>query len=52
MDLFINEWYSGDAHYADGEEFHFDYYNSFVIHPMLTDILIILKKNIDLLVIN
>ena len=26
----INEWYVGDGWYADGERFHFDYYNSFV----------------------
>ena len=45
VNIFINEWYYGDAHYKDGEYFHFDYYNSFVIHPMLTDILIILKKH-------
>ena len=31
----FDEWYVGDGWYADGERFHFDYYNSFVIHPML-----------------
>lgn len=31
-------WYLGDGMYGDGPEFHFDYYNSFVIHPMLVDI--------------
>ncbi|MEO7991565.1 MAG: DUF2264 domain-containing protein [Chryseolinea sp.] len=31
-------WYKGDGVYGDGPEFHFDYYNSFVIHPMLLDI--------------
>ena len=31
-------WYLGDGIYGDGPEFHFDYYNSFVIHPMLLDI--------------
>lgn len=31
----MNEWYVGDGWYADGERFHFDYYNSFVIQPML-----------------
>lgn len=35
----FQEWYVGDGWYADGEKFHFDYYNSFVIHPMLTLIL-------------
>ncbi len=29
------QWYVGDGHYADGPRFHADYYNSFVIHPML-----------------
>jgi hypothetical protein len=32
-------WYKGDGTYGDGPEFHWDYYNSFVIHPMLLDIL-------------
>jgi hypothetical protein len=29
------QWYKGDGAYGDGPAFHFDYYNSFVIHPML-----------------
>lgn len=33
------DWYCGDGLYADGPEFHADYYNSFVIHPMLVDII-------------
>ncbi len=33
------EWYQGDGAYSDGPEFHWDYYNSFVIHPMLIDVL-------------
>jgi hypothetical protein len=32
------EWYKGDGLYGDGPEFHADYYNSFVIQPMLLDI--------------
>ncbi len=32
------QWYLGDGLYGDGPHFHFDYYNSFVIHPMLLDI--------------
>lgn len=40
----INEWYIGDGWYADGPRFHFDYYNSFVIHPMLVEILEVLVK--------
>lgn len=33
------EWYKGDGWYGDGADFHTDYYNSFVIQPMLLDIL-------------
>lgn len=33
------QWYVGDGHYSDGPEFHADYYNSFVIQPMLVDII-------------
>ena len=29
------QWYKGDGAYGDGPDFHWDYYNSFVIHPML-----------------
>ena len=32
------QWYLGDGHYGDGREFHWDYYNSFVIHPMMLDV--------------
>jgi hypothetical protein len=38
----INEWYAGDGWYADGPRFHFDYYGSYVIHPMLVGILEVL----------
>jgi len=38
-------WYAGDGAYGDGEFFHFDYYNSFVIQPMLLDALAVLKKH-------
>jgi hypothetical protein len=42
----IQEWYVGDGWYSDGTRFHFDYYNSFVIHPMLHDIMaVMVKKN-------
>lgn len=36
---FSKEWYLGDGTYGDGEWYHFDYYNSFVIHPMYLDVL-------------
>jgi len=37
-------WYCGDGAYGDGDFFHFDYYNSFVIQPMLLDVLAVLQK--------
>ena len=37
-------WYKGDGAYGDGEAFHFDYYNSFVIQPMLVDVLTVLRR--------
>ena len=37
-------WYQGDGAYGDGECFHFDYYNSFVIQPMLLDVLGVLRQ--------
>lgn len=33
------QWYVGDGAYGDGADFHWDYYNSFVISPMLVDII-------------
>lgn len=44
VDKFMDKWYKGDAVYGDGEDFRFDYYNSFVIHPMLTDVLNVICK--------
>lgn len=32
-------WYLGDGIYGDGPDFHWDYYNSYVIHPMLLQVL-------------
>lgn len=31
-------WYKGDGLYGDGPEFHADYYNAFVIQPMLLEV--------------
>ena len=46
----VDEWYVGDGWYSDGEDFAFDYYNSFVIHPMYVDCLEVMtnggKQNI------
>jgi len=33
------QWYLGDGVYGDGPHFHWDYYNSYVIQPMLVDVL-------------
>ena len=46
----ISEWYIGDGWYSDGPSFAFDYYNSFVIHPMFFECVEVLtdggkKKN-------
>ena len=46
----VDEWYVGDGWYSDGENFAFDYYNSFVIHPMYVECLEVMtnggKQNI------
>lgn len=41
---FRDEFYIGDSIYSDGEDFESNYYNSFVIHPMLNDILSVMRK--------
>ena len=41
MDYAMREhqtWYKGDGTYGDGPDFHWDYYNSYVIQPMLLDV--------------
>lgn len=38
-------WYHGDGMYGDGPEFHFDYYNSFVIQPMLLEVMEVVMNN-------
>ena len=40
----MNTWYKGDGVYGDGPEFHWDYYNSYVIQPMLLNILDVTGK--------
>ena len=46
----VDEWYVGDGWYSDGEDFAFDYYDSFVIHPMYVECLEVMtnggKQNI------
>lgn len=35
----LREWYVGDGWYSDGQNtFHYDYYNSYVMHPMMIDV--------------
>jgi hypothetical protein len=41
----VNEWYVGDGWIKDGETFHFDYYNSYVMYPMLLEILEVLEQH-------
>lgn len=41
----IQEWYVGDGWYSDGPAFSMDYYNSYVIHPMMVDFMKILVAN-------
>jgi hypothetical protein len=38
------EWYKGDGLYGDGPTLHWDYYNSFVIQPMLLEVLDAVKS--------
>jgi hypothetical protein len=40
----MNEWYVGDGWVADGAHFHYDYYNSYVIYPMIVEILEVLVR--------
>ncbi len=39
------EWYKGDGIYGDGPPFHWDYYNSFVIQPMLLAVVEAVSKS-------
>ena len=40
----VAQWYLGDGAYGDGPDFHWDYYNSLVIHSWLLDILEVLDE--------
>ena len=35
----VDEWYAGDGWYCDGPDFAFDYYGSYVLHPMYVECL-------------
>ncbi len=39
------EWYTGDGWYADGPQFSFDYYSSYVFHPMYLETLQAMKDS-------
>lgn len=39
------QWYKGDGWYGDGANFHLDYYNSYVIQPMLLDVSAVMKAH-------
>jgi len=41
----INEWYVGDGWIKDGDDFHFDYYGAYVMHPMMLAVLDKLVKH-------
>lgn len=43
----LKEWYVGDSWYKDGDLFSMDYYNSYVMHPMLVDLLKVLKQPVE-----
>ena len=45
--LKFRQWYLGDGTYGDGPPFHWDYYNGYVIHPMLMDILKVCREKKD-----
>jgi hypothetical protein len=40
-------WYKGDGTYGDGSDFHWDYYNSYVIQPFLLALLTALQPVTD-----
>lgn len=40
----FKEWYLGDGWYSDGPDFSLDYYNSYVIHPMIVEITELLEQ--------
>lgn len=40
-------WYVGDGWYGDGPQFHTDYYNSYVIQPMLVEVLDVVADEAD-----
>ncbi len=45
IERFRDDFYKGDGMYGDGQPFHMDYYNSYVIHPMLLDVLMVMDDH-------
>lgn len=43
----MDKWYCGDGAYGDGDKFHWDYYNSFVIQPMMVDLVRLFKDKFE-----
>jgi hypothetical protein len=43
----MDKWYAGDGWYGDGPEFRTDYYNAYVIHPMLVEVLDVVGDEAD-----
>ncbi len=41
----FNLYYKGDGWYGDGQDLHIDYYNSFVILPMMLDVSLALHRH-------
>ncbi len=41
------QWYLGDGTYGDGPELHWDYYNSYVIQPMLLEVVRVCAEKKD-----
>ena len=45
IEEFGKHWYVGDGMFSDGMQFHFDYYNSYVIQPYLANIIAVAQAN-------
>ena len=41
----MSEWYLSDGWYSDGPESAMDYYNSYVMHPMMVEVVEMCKKH-------
>ena len=41
----MSEWYLSDGWYSDGPEYAMDYYNSYVMHPMMVEVVEMFKKH-------